>query len=151
MTSCYGIESGRLLYNRWIGVLFSDKRNKRMLRKGVRSKQCHQVNGLQVTKCDIFYSEIYYNTTNQRPQRIQLVVAVCRFSGALATAASPGQRQGSEKMGWLFQSFCGSMGSSLAGVYRILKHVSVQKAKSFSSGELLGEKSPNQSGEYHFL
>lgn len=86
MPSCYGIESGGLLYNTLIGILFSDKRNQRMLRQGDRSKQWHQVNEIQVAKCDVFHSGIFCNKLTRAPE-----CTACGGPGALDTAVPPRQ------------------------------------------------------------
>lgn len=58
-------------------------------------KQRDQAVGSKVTKHDVFHSEIYYNTTNQRPQRAWARAGGFAEAGVPpATAASPGQRKG---------------------------------------------------------
>ena len=137
MTSGYGIESGGLLYNRLTGILFSDKRNQRMFRQGDRVN-----NGTRWMKfrwLNVTFSTVVYSV-------IQLTRApactACGGPGALDTAVPPRQWQRSKKIGYLFQILlCDlllSMDLPPAGAYRILKHISVQRGRSSSSGELLG-------------
>lgn len=108
-----------------------------MLREGNRSKQWHQVNEIQVAKCDIFHSGMFCNTTNQSSRVYSLWWARC--SGHSCT--SPRQRQRSKKIGYLFQILLRdlllSMDLPLAGVYRILKHISAQRGRSSSNGKFL--------------
>lgn len=49
-----------------MGGFFSETRTQRALRRGTGDDRTRRV-GSKVTKRDIFHSEIYYNTIDQRP------------------------------------------------------------------------------------
>ena len=77
-----------------------------MLRKGDRSKQWHQVNEIQMAKCDVFHSDIFCNTANQSPKVYSLWWASMNSQVLWTQLHLQGRDKDPKRLAACFKSFC---------------------------------------------